>query len=57
MDEMEGTALTWSRQIQSNVAVPGQDRYTGMMDCFRKIIKNEGYECTCLALGETMLRK
>ena len=29
-------------QLQSNVPVPGQDHYTSMMDCFRKIIKNEG---------------
>ena len=31
-----------SRQLQSKVAIPGQDQYSGMVDCFRKIIKNEG---------------
>lgn len=29
-------------QLQGKVAVPGQDHYTGMLDCFRKIVKNEG---------------
>ena len=29
-------------QLQGKVPVPGQDFYTGMGDCFRKIIKNEG---------------
>lgn len=29
-------------QLQGKVPVPGQDYYTGMGDCFRKIIKNEG---------------
>ena len=33
------------RQIQGKVPVPGQDHYTSMMDCFRKIIKNEGWVC------------
>lgn len=30
-------------QIQGRVPVPGQDHYTSMMDCFSKIIKNEGF--------------
>ncbi|KJX98584.1 mitochondrial 2-oxodicarboxylate carrier protein [Zymoseptoria brevis] len=30
-------------QIQGKVPIPGQDHYTSMMDCFRKIIKNEGF--------------
>ncbi|KAF2486777.1 mitochondrial carrier domain-containing protein [Neohortaea acidophila] len=29
-------------QIQSNVAVAGADHYTSMIDCFQKIVKNEG---------------
>lgn len=29
-------------QLQGKVPVPGQDFYTGMGDCFRKIVKNEG---------------
>jgi solute carrier family 25 (mitochondrial 2-oxodicarboxylate transporter), member 21 len=29
-------------QLQGKVAVPGQDHYTGMLDCFKKIVKNEG---------------
>jgi len=29
-------------QIQSNVPVPGVDHYTGMLDCIKKIVKNEG---------------
>lgn len=30
-------------QIQGKVPVPGQDYYTGMGDCFKKIIANEGF--------------
>ncbi|OQO12225.1 hypothetical protein B0A48_02866 [Cryoendolithus antarcticus] len=30
-------------QIQGRVPVPGQDHYTSMVDCFQKIIKNEGF--------------
>lgn len=30
------------RQLQGKAPVPGQDYYNGMLDCFRKIIKNEG---------------
>ncbi|GAB7363918.1 hypothetical protein MBLNU230_g4481t1 [Neophaeotheca triangularis] len=29
-------------QIQGRVPIPGQDHYTSMVDCFSKIIKNEG---------------
>ena len=29
-------------QLQGKVPIPGQDYYTGMLDCFRKIVKNEG---------------
>lgn len=29
-------------QLQGKTPVPGQDFYTGMGDCFRKIVKNEG---------------
>ncbi|RMZ92445.1 hypothetical protein DV736_g315, partial [Chaetothyriales sp. CBS 134916] len=29
-------------QLQGKVPVPGQDYYTSMVDCFRKIITNEG---------------
>ncbi|KAF2857822.1 mitochondrial carrier [Piedraia hortae CBS 480.64] len=29
-------------QLQGKVPVPGQDHYTGMLDCFKKILKNEG---------------
>ena len=29
-------------QLQGKVPVPGQDYYTSMVDCFRKIIANEG---------------
>jgi solute carrier family 25 (mitochondrial 2-oxodicarboxylate transporter), member 21 len=29
-------------QLQGRAPVPGQDYYTGMLDCFRKIVKNEG---------------
>ncbi|PWN50690.1 putative ODC2-mitochondrial 2-oxodicarboxylate carrier [Violaceomyces palustris] len=29
-------------QLQGKVEVPGTDRYNGMVDCFKKIIKNEG---------------
>jgi solute carrier family 25 (mitochondrial 2-oxodicarboxylate transporter), member 21 len=29
-------------QLQGKSPVPGQDYYNGMMDCFRKIVKNEG---------------
>jgi hypothetical protein len=30
------------RQLQTSSAV-GEDRYNNMVDCFRKIIRNEGY--------------
>ncbi|KAK4547341.1 hypothetical protein LTR36_000997 [Oleoguttula mirabilis] len=30
-------------QIQGRVPVPGQDHYTSMVDCFRKIVQNEGF--------------
>ena len=37
--------MSWTetsyRQLQSSTAV-GEDAYTSMADCFRKIIKNEG---------------
>lgn len=36
------TCRALSRQLQGKVPVPGQDYYTGMADCFRKIVKNEG---------------
>ncbi|KIW31978.1 uncharacterized protein PV07_03564 [Cladophialophora immunda] len=29
-------------QLQGRAPVPGQDYYTGMFDCLRKIVKNEG---------------
>ncbi|RMD41726.1 hypothetical protein DV735_g3399, partial [Chaetothyriales sp. CBS 134920] len=29
-------------QLQGKVPVPGQDYYTSMLDCFQKIIRNEG---------------
>ncbi|KAL1586957.1 Mitochondrial citrate transporter D [Cladosporium halotolerans] len=29
-------------QIQGKVPIPGQDHYTGMLDCIKKIVKNEG---------------
>ena len=32
------------RQIQGKAPIPGQDHYTSMVDCFQKIIKNEGFE-------------
>ena len=35
-------SLTGCRQLQSGKAV-GDDAYSGMVDCFRKIIKNEGF--------------
>ncbi|CAK1355427.1 Mitochondrial 2-oxodicarboxylate carrier 2 [Cercospora beticola] len=30
-------------QIQGRVPIPGQDFYTGMGDCFKKIVANEGF--------------
>lgn len=30
-------------QLQVGIAKPGADHYTGMIDCFSKIIKNEGF--------------
>ncbi|TID21574.1 mitochondrial 2-oxodicarboxylate transporter [Venturia nashicola] len=37
-------------QIQSATAV-GDDAYNGMLDCFRKIIKNEGSESSYAILS------
>lgn len=34
-------SLTPYRQLQSGKAT-GEDAYNGMLDCFRKIVKNEG---------------
>ena len=34
-------ALTAIRQLQTGVGVGGEG-YNGMLDCFRKIVKNEG---------------
>lgn len=31
-------------QLQQGGGAPGEG-YNGMLDCFRKIIKNEGYAC------------
>lgn len=31
-------------QIQGKAPIPGVDHYSSMVDCFRKIVKNEGYE-------------
>jgi len=36
------------RQLQTSGKVVGDEGYNGMMDCFRKIIKNEGYAMTLL---------
>lgn len=33
-------------QLQTGPPVPGVDHYNGMFDCFRKIVKNEGYVIT-----------
>ena len=33
-------------QLQSGTPLPGQDHYSGMLDCLRKIVKNEGYVIT-----------
>lgn len=41
LDESWTMLTNSSRQIQSATAV-GDDAYNGMLDCFRKIIKNEG---------------
>nr|POE49368.1 putative mitochondrial 2-oxodicarboxylate carrier [Quercus suber] len=30
------------RQIQGSTPIPGVDHYSGMLDCFRKIVANEG---------------
>lgn len=45
-------------QIQSHVPVPGVDHYSGMLDCIKKIVKNEGYgySATCHQLEHTRHR-
>ena len=35
--------LTTSRQLQTGKGT-GAESYNGMVDCFRKIVKHEGYE-------------
>jgi hypothetical protein len=43
MDEFSvNTTNIHRRQLQTGKGV-GEDSYNGMVDCFRKIIKNEGY--------------
>jgi hypothetical protein len=37
------TRCNANSQIQSHVPVPGVDHYSGMLDCIKKIVKNEGY--------------
>lgn len=37
--------------LQTKVEVPGAERYTGMMDAFRKIIASEGYVQGCWSRG------
>ena len=34
------------RQLQSGTAI-GEEGYNGMVDCFRKIIRNEGFVTQC----------
>jgi hypothetical protein len=34
---------TIPRQLQSGKGAAGEEGYTSMIDCFRKIVKNEGY--------------
>ncbi len=38
------------RQLQKG-PVAGQESYTGMLDCFGKIIRNEGYASPYMELG------
>ncbi|KAK0333945.1 hypothetical protein LTR91_025687 [Friedmanniomyces endolithicus] len=42
-------------QIQGRVAVAGRDHYTGMLDCFRKIIANEGASRLYRGIGAPIL--
>jgi hypothetical protein len=35
--------LLFYSQLQTKAAVAGAEHYNGMFDCFRKIVKNEGY--------------
>lgn len=42
-------------QLQGKVPVPGQDHYTSMMDCFSKIIKNEGFSRLYRGIGAPIM--
>ncbi|KAF2722772.1 mitochondrial carrier [Polychaeton citri CBS 116435] len=42
-------------QIQGRVPVPGQDHYTSMVDCFRKIVTNEGPSRLYRGIGPPIL--
>lgn len=35
--------LTLDSQLQQGAGAAGEEGYNGMFDCFRKIIRNEGY--------------
>jgi len=42
-------------QLQGKVPVPGQDHYTSMIDCFSKIIKNEGFSRLYRGIGAPIM--
>ena len=42
-------------QLQGKVALPGQDYYNGMLDCFRKIVKNEGASTLYRGIGAPIM--
>ncbi|KAI7220718.1 hypothetical protein KC333_g2174 [Hortaea werneckii] len=42
-------------QLQGKTAIPGQDHYSGMVDCFRKIVANEGASRLYRGIGAPIL--
>lgn len=43
VERIQRAHVVYSRQLQQGKGI-GEEGYNGMIDCFRKIIRNEGYE-------------
>lgn len=42
--------------MQADALAPGQNKYSGTMDCFRKTVAQGGYRALFNGLGYTLLR-
>lgn len=46
MNQAKANNVSLRSQLQTGTGA-GADAYTGMVDCFKKIIRNEGYVAPC----------